>query len=559
MKKLYCILLLSSIGRLSNRLWGRLNPAGKKTTLLVFCSVFFFINSFSQPVIEWQNTIGGSADDYPSAVYQTSDGGYILAGGSSSNISGDKTENSNGSRDYWIVKTDASGNIQWQNTIGGSSYEALMSIQQTSDGGYILGGFSTSNISGDKTENCLGGRDYWLVKISSSGNVMWQNTIGGDDEDELFSVRQTSDNGYILGGFSISNISGDKTENGIGNIDYWIVKTDATGNIQWQNTIGGTGYEEFHCLRQTMDGGYIIAGFSTSNISGDKTENSIGSNDYWIVKLDASGNIQWQNTIGGSGNDELYSIEQTSDGGFIIGGLSNSNISGDKTENGLGYDDYWIVKTDASGNIEWDNTIGGNSDDWRGHVVQTSDDGYLVGGVSASNISGDKTENNIGSFDFWIVKTDGLGNVLWDNTIGGTGNDYNYSFWQATDGGYMLGGASESNISGDKTENTNGGYDYWMVKLAPDFSTGTIEASQTSSPINATEIFPNPSTGILNAKCKTQNAELSIYNSLGESVYSMPLQTGSNEFDLTSAGKGIYFLQVKAGSTIETKRVVVIK
>ena len=141
---------------------------------------------FSQaPAIQWQNTIGGNADDYavPTIVLQTTDGGYIIGGSSSSNISGDKTENSNGSTDYWIVKTDSSGNIQWQNTIGGSGYDALVAIQQTSDGGYILGGQSQSNISGDKTENCLGGRDYWIVKTNATGVIQWQNTIGGDQDD----------------------------------------------------------------------------------------------------------------------------------------------------------------------------------------------------------------------------------------------------------------------------------------------------------------------------------------------------------------------------------------
>src|SRR6185436_104985 len=192
------------------------------------------------------------------SIQQTADGGYILGGTSASDISGDKTENSNGSYDYWIIKTDSSGNIQWQNTIGGSDADLLISIEQTNDGGYILGGWSKSNISGDKTENTNGIEDYWIVKTDASGNIQWQNTIGGNNYDELCSIRQTIDGGYILGGTSGSDISGDKTENSNGTLDYWIVKTNSTGTIQWQNTIGGSAVDSIHSIQQTADGGYIM-------------------------------------------------------------------------------------------------------------------------------------------------------------------------------------------------------------------------------------------------------------------------------------------------------------
>lgn len=213
--------------------------------------------------------------------------------------------------------------IEWQNTIGGNGHDYLQSIQQTTDGGYILAGHSQSNISGDKTENNIGGSDYWLLKTDAEGNIQWQNTIGGNNADNLYSIKQTADGGYILGGWSNSDISGDKTENSNGGWDYWIVKTDATGNIQWQNTIGGSGSDELYCIQQTADGGYILGGNSDSNISGDKTENSIGGLDwdYWIVKTDASGNVQWENTIGGTLTDRLKSVQQTIDGGYILGGI----------------------------------------------------------------------------------------------------------------------------------------------------------------------------------------------------------------------------------------------
>ncbi|HMT27931.1 MAG TPA: T9SS C-terminal target domain-containing protein, partial [Bacteroidia bacterium] len=398
----------------------------KQLLLTALISFLLPLLSFSQ-VIEWQNTIGGSGIDYLYSISQTSDGGYILGGYSGSNISGDKTENSNGTFDYWIVKTDSKGDIQWQNTIGGSGEDLLVSISQTSDGGYILGGRSQSNISGDKTEDSNGFYDYWIVKTDSTGAIQWQNTIGGSWDDQLYSIAQTSDEGYILGGLSGSNISGDKTEDSNGTLDYWIVKTDSTGTIQWQNTIGGGVEDALYSITQTSDGGYILGGHSDSNIGGDKTENSRGGFDYWIVKTDSAGVIQWERTIGGSGPDFLKCLVQTSDGGYILGGYSDSGISGDKTENSHGSDDYWIIKTDSTGVIQWQKSIGGSYEDQLYSIAQTPDGGYILGGTSGSNLSGNKTENCHGFYDFWIVKTDSTGAIQWQNTIGGSIDDHLYS------------------------------------------------------------------------------------------------------------------------------------
>jgi hypothetical protein len=293
--------------------------------------------------------------------------------------------------------------IEWQNTIGGSGDDQLYSIQQTTDGGYILGGYSSSDISGDKTENTMSG-DYWIVKTDAVGNIIWQETIGGDVIDHLISIEQTSDGGYILGGYSASNVSGDKTENCLGGWDFWIIKTDSVGSIQWQNTIGGSLADYLYTIEQTSDGGFILGGSSKSNISGDKTENGFGLEDYWIVKIDSNGNVEWQKTFGGSSHDILKSVKQTSDGGFVLGGMSRSNISVNKSENCLGYDDYWVIKTDGIGNIEWENTIGGIWNDYFSSVFQASDGGFILGGASESTISGDKTQDNIGLLDFWIIK-----------------------------------------------------------------------------------------------------------------------------------------------------------
>ena len=369
--------------------------------------------------VQWNKSIGGSSEDVLFSLLLTADGGYILGGYSWSNISGDKTESSKGSNDYWVVKLDFAGNKIWDKTIGGNGNDALMSLQPTADGGYILSGSSSSNISGDKTENSKGFTDFWLVKLDAAGNKVWDKTIGGSSDDILNSAFPTSDGGYILGGYSNSNISGDKTENSRGFYDYWVVKLDAAGNKVWDKTIGASMFDLLYSVRPTADGAYILGGWTPSNISGDKTENSEGGFDYWIVKLDAAGNKIWDKTIGGSGDDYLYSLEATADGEYILGGYSGSNISGDKTEDSKGAGDYWVVKLDAAGNKIWDKTIGGSDDDFLWSLYLTGDGGYILHGGSSSNISGDKTENSKGLYDYWMVKLDADGNKAWDKTIGG--------------------------------------------------------------------------------------------------------------------------------------------
>ncbi len=498
------------------------------TALYIFCLLTVAFKPVFAQEIEWQNTIGGSSYDEIVSIRQTFDGGYILGGVSYSNISGDKTENCLGDRDYWIVKTDSVGNILWQNTIGGSDEDFLRDIRQTSDGGYILGGYSLSNISGDKTENRLGLYDYWMVKIDTAGNILWQNTIGGNANDVLYSIQQTSDGGYILGGGSLSGISGDKIENNLGGYDFWIIKADGLGNIQWQNTIGGSGVDVIFSIQQTIDGGYILGGSSSSSISGDKLENNWGGGDYWIVKTDSAGNIQWQNTVGGNYSDELHSIQQTQDGGYVLGGSSYSNISGDKTEDSFGgFFDIWILKTDGLGNIQWQSTLGGNREEGLDGIAQTVDGGYVLVGSARSNISGIKTENCFGNSDGWVVKIDSLGKIKWQNTIGGSLRDALTSVQHTTDGGIIVGGFSNSNISLDKTENSLGLNDFWILKLNDKYNniSGRLFADVNSNGVQDTGESPLPlrkiveqSTGRFTFSDQIGNYRLSVLESGNFSV-----------------------------------------
>ncbi|MBK7856832.1 MAG: T9SS type A sorting domain-containing protein [Bacteroidetes bacterium] len=524
---------------------------------VIYCGLA--CNCFAQqaPGIEWQNTIGGSNDDALFSISETVDHGFIIGGYSLSDISGDKNENCKGSYDYWIVKTNSAGVIQWQNTIGGNGQDQLFMVEQTTDKGYIMGGYSNSNASGDKTENSFGGQDYWIIKSDSLGNMVWQNTIGGNGNDQLVSLLQCSGGGYLLGGYSRSNISGDKIENSVGVDDYWIIKINSTGAIQWQNTIGGNNNDEISSVIETMDKGYLLCGSSNSSISGDKTENSKGGFDYWILKTDSSGSIQWQKTIGGNNDDKLFTAKETSDNGYILGGYSLSSISGDKGENNLGVLDYWVVKIDSIGNILWQNTIGGSSVDWLRSIEKTTDGGFVLGGYSDSNISGDKIEGCIGNWDFWLVKIDSLGNLKWQNTIGGNLLDGLFCVKQCSNGGYILGGTSASDISGDKTENSLGYIDYWIVKLFPDTLTSTTNIHSSK---NNFKIFPNPATDYLSLTLAsgegTSFCLIKIYDVFGNLVLNKQSAITNYQLSVSNFSSGVYFVEVEADKEVYRSKFV---
>ena len=556
---------------------------------LLFTAAVIYINALGQPVVTGQVVSGGSAGDYFASMDLTNDKGLIAGGYSSSNISGDKTQNSRGADDYWIVKYNRHGKIQWDKTIGGSDNELLSSVKQTKDSGYILGGSSISNKSGEKTEdnkcNCndqLHGFDYWIVKLNSKGQIQWDKTIGGSDNDGFAAVEQTKDGGYILGGSSSSNKSGDKTQDSRGRSDYWVIKTDNAGNIQWQRTIGGSNDDNLTAIHQTSDGGYVVVGLSNSNRSGEKTENNKCNCkkleapwDYWIVKLNSKGQIQWDKTIGGSNYDYGQVVEQTRDGGYIVGGFSESDASGDKTENSKGATDYWIVKLDDKGNKQWDKTIGGSGFDGNSSLSlqQTSDGGYIIASESSSDKSGDKTENNIcpgctdedgdAYFDYWVVKTDNKGNIQWDKTIGGTYDDIAYAIKEVRQNLYVIGGYSISGISGNKTIGSKGGDDYWIVKLKYTDTAKNIIASINKGDIkmpassnNKFTFYPNPVKDMLHIQNAGKTSVFTLTNGFGKVVLTKEI-AGSGSINIAHLPSGVYF--IKDNSTGITQKIVVAK
>ncbi|HYV90150.1 MAG TPA: kelch repeat-containing protein [Chitinophagales bacterium] len=422
------------------------------------------INPNGLPTKQWDVRFGGTLDDRLSEALQTTDGGYALGGRSKSGISGDKTQanwdGTNATWDYWLVKTDAAGEKQWDKRYGGTKNDELVTLNQTIDGGYILGGHGYSGLNGDKSQSNYDAAettaDYWIVKTDASGNKQWDFRYGGSGDDQYQDLELTSDGGYLLGGYSTSGISGDKSQASQGNADYWIIKINSAGVKQWDARYGGTDADYLYDLEQTADGGYILGGRSYSGIGGDKTQaNRDGSNttfDYWIVKIDANGIKQWDKRFGGTGDDVFYALKQASGGGYILAGYSGSGIGGDKTQATQGGTDYWMVKIDANGAKLWDARFGGSSDEQLYVLERSSDDGYLLSGYSNSGISGDKTQSNQGVRDFWIVKTDNSGVKKWDIRFGGTKADVATSLQHTADGGYIAGGFSFSGATGDRSQ-----------------------------------------------------------------------------------------------------------
>lgn len=464
----------------------------KSTIVVIAIIILSFTRAFSQaPAQQWDADFGGTENEQLFAGRQTSDGGYIFGGYSESGISGDKTQESRGSSDYWIVKTDANGIKQWDARFGGTSVDQLTALQQTADGGYILGGISFSGIGGDKSEASRGNSDYWIVKVDANGIKQWDARFGGTSQDELHSLQQTADGGYILGGASRSDSTGDVTQRTRGGKDFWIVKTDANGVKQWDARFGGTQFEELFSVRQATDGGYILGGYSLSEPGGDKTQPSRGRYDFWVVKTTAIGSKQWDATFGGSDDDWLTQLRQTTDGGYMLGGWSWSPKSGDKSQPTKGDNDYWMVKIDAQGDKDWDADLGGSSNDYLNAIEQTTDGGYILGGYSSSPVGGDKTENTVGGTDYWIVKTNEKGKKQWDANFGGSEFDFLYALQQTTDGGYMLAGYSASNASGDKTQDNKGPNDYWIVKTSADGEACNQPTNLTTTNIGAKEATLN--------------------------------------------------------------------
>jgi hypothetical protein len=424
--------------------------------------IFFFFTSiiYSQTYyrIDWEKTYGGTSGEMISEIKQTKDGCYILGGITNSN-NGDVKSINNGSNDIWLVKTDSIGNILWEKTYGGTSYELLTSFQTTSDGGYILVGY-TNSTDGDVKSGKKGDWDCWAIKTDSVGNIVWEKTYGGTKTDIFFDVQQISNGRYVFGG-STKSSDGDVISGKNRWEDFWVVCTDSIGNILWEKTYGGTSNERINSIQTTSDGGYILGGNSYS-VDGDVQSGNKGGEDCWVVKIDSLGVILWEKSYGGSGGENISKIRKTSDSGYIFGGYTTS-INGDIKSGNKGSGDVWVVKINSTGNILWEKTYGGSKGDDLEDIQVTPEGGYIFGGQSFSS-NGDVISGNKGSSDCWMVYIDSIGKIVWENTYGGSDQESIKSVQLTSNGLFVMGGYTYS-INGDVNSGNKGGEDSWLIKL----------------------------------------------------------------------------------------------
>jgi len=387
----------------------------------------------------WARAIGGTNYDYGYSVVQTSDGGFAVAGGTGSFGAGYS--------DLFIVKFNSSGSVQWAKVVGGTYYESGYSVVQTSDSGFVVAGYTQSFGAG--------GSDLFLVKFNSPGSVQWAKSVGGTNSDFGYSVIQTSDGGFAVAGCTYSF--------GAGDYDLFLVKFNSSGSVQWAKAVGGTDYDGGYSVIQTSDSGFIVAGGTRSF--------GAGYDDFFLVKFNSSGSVQWAKAVGETSTEPGYSVVQTSDSGFVVAGYTQSF--------GAGSGDLFLVKFNSSGSVQWAKAVGGTSSDCGESVIQTSDSGFVVAGYTSSF--------GAGNDDLFLVKFNSSGSVQWAKAVGGTNDDAGYSVIQTSNSGLVVAGYTES-FGADSS-------DLFLVRFGSDGSCciGT-SVTPTVNTVSPTVNSPSPST-----------------------------------------------------------------
>jgi hypothetical protein len=591
--------------------------------LILFVILLLSFHVQAQPSLKWQRSYGGSNSDGTSSIAIAADGSYFVAGGSDSNDSLVLGHHgSSGTPDYWILKLDTAGNILWQKSIGGSYWDEAFSIIATTDTGCIIAGRAAS-IDGDATGGGHHGNgsyyDAWIVKLDKQGNIQWQKCYGGIRGDGAYAIQKTTDGGYIFGGKSDS-ISGDVTRH-MGNDDYWIVKLSNTGAIQWQKSFGGSYYDLTRSIVEVPGGGYLALGY-TGSTNGD-IPYSRGADDYFLVMLDANGNVKWRKVYGGSLNEEPYKIISVKSGGFLIAGASPS------TDGELSFPHAgtaWVIKIDTAGVIQWQKTYGGSTGERLISVKEDGDGGFIFVGDSYSNDGGVIGHHGTTvSSDIWLLKTDSVGNMLWNRSYGGVDYENATDITIDNEGNYVVSGVA-SYVDGDVTK-IYGSLDYWILKIgcplpvkptvtisngilysssangnqwfrdgqlipgatgqsyspagvggnytvrvrngcgdawaAPTVITGIKENTLAAMDI---QIIPNPVRGSALVKydlpAGTQGAVLNLYDIQGRIVYSTPLNRGQKTTVINSEAlvNGVYLIDLAIdGVSTPKKKMVIIK
>jgi hypothetical protein len=527
----------------------------KITLLLSALALVFFSNSQTLQITD-QYVFGGDFNDLARYGIRINNK-TVIGGDSYSGASGDKTTSnygSLGSADLWVIAMGDNGIIEWQNSLGGTSDDLLVTMIETLDGNILIGAYSESGIGGNKTTPNKGGYDFWLIKMDNQGNEIWQKSYGGSGDDYLGDLVELSDGSVILVGTSNSPISGDKTENSYGLSDYWVVKIDENGNIIWDRSIGGVYDEGASSVTIDDNENIFISGGSRSSVSGHKSEVSYGGYDFWIVKLDNNGNFVWDKTIGGADYDYGTNLIFSNNQIFAFGN-STSGISGAKTEISRGEFDIWGAKLDQNGTILMDKTFGGNYIEQLSDVKLMPSGDLILTGSSSSDVSGDvETSSHNNSLDFWILITDTSDlSIKSQFKFGGDQNDVSPTILEIENNSLLLFGATDSGVSGDKTLPSKGQNDFWVLELSTDLSTSDFHKEETLS------IYPNPTSNTFQiSNLPTgESYDLNVLDMMGKSVLESKVNSLNNSVDINSLSPGMYTLQMFDGIKRYTSKLIV--
>lgn len=500
--------------------------------LLSLCLVTH--NLLAQPNLEWQRALGGSSWDVMKAVQQTFDGGYIVAGEAKS-TDGDVSMG-HGVHDLWVVKLSVSGNIEWEKTYGGSAFETANAILLLDDGGYLIGGVRSST-DGDLISQ-PGDGGCWLLKISALGDLEWQKTYGGSGTEAIQTLIQTNDGGYAFTGRSASN-DGDASENH-GLSDFWVVKLDHTGIVEWQKSIGGSSEDWPSFIGQLADNGYVVAGSSISS-DGDISMNH-GKWDGWVVKLSSSGTLEWEKTFGGSQNDLIYEGSINQEGDVLLVGNTDSN-DGDIYFN-HGSVDAWIIKLKGDGELDWSETYGNSGTD-NGRLIQNTSDGSIImGGITHGNLL--------------LMKLSETGAIIWEKNFGCAGSETPFSMVHTNDLGYIM-ASSISSDGGDVTGYHGGDSDGWVVKLSADLvGANNISNFQDTGKL---QISPNPGNDVVHLTLNTLETPLTIriFDPLGRPIIQKDMEHES-DLNVLALPNGLYTLHcVTITGKIYTEKLYILR
>lgn len=493
-----------------------------KQLLLAFCLASIFSDAISQPAIAWEKCYGGSTNDRILSMDITDDGGYFLAMNSNS-IDGDFYP-AYSLYDTWIVRVNAAGDLLWRTPIGGSMEERTFEVVTTSDNGCVVIGHSNST-DGQMTGN-HGGYDIFVAKLNAQGQVEWLKMYGGSLDETSAAIKTTADGGYIFLG-SADSSDGDLTTTPQMS-DVWLVKLNASGDILWQKTYGGSAIDVGRAFQSAPDGELVILA-GTSSYDGQVSGHH-GASDFWVFKVDITGQLVWQRAFGGENVDNPNDIISTNDGGYLAVGSSKST-TGDLNTN-QGVYDVWLVKMNFEGELEWQKTYGGTADDLTRSVLQLNNGNFVVPGYSVSS-DGDITQN-YGLFDFWVFQVNASGTLMWEQNYGGTAIDWVNEAMVLHDGSIII--AGETNSKQDDITFNHGSIDGWLVQLAP-----TVATSEQT--FTETRISPNPCTDQVYLQLpEPENIhQIRVVDALGKVVRTQSL-SGSTPLDISRLASGAYLV-----------------